>query len=199
MIRALLTAMTLLLLMGSSAYASSGAPPEGLEAVFDLPKRWDLSIYTLIVFCVLLFLMAKFAWPAISEGMKAREDVIVKARDEAIDAKKAAEAIRAELTAKMAAAQDEVKGIIEEARRDAVKLKAAEREAGVKEAAAERDRAKREIATALEQAKAELYKKSVEIAALMSSKAMRREMTPADHARLLDESLAELGTTVSAN
>jgi len=198
MIRALLISMTLLVL-GTSASAAAGPAPEGLEAVFDLPKRWDLSIYTLIVFCVLLFLMGKFAWPAISAGMKAREDVIVKARDEAIDARKAAEAIRAELAAKMAAAQDEVKGIIEEARRDAVKLKAAERETGVKEAAAERDRAKREIATALEQAKAELYTKSVEIAALISSKAMRREMTAADHARLLDESLAELGTTVAAN
>jgi len=185
--------------LASLAMASSGPAPQGLEAVFDLPKRWDLSIYTLIVFCTLLFIMTRFAWPGIVEGMKAREQTIVQARDEALQAKQAAEAIRNELTAKLAAAQDEVKSIIEEARRDGVRLRAAEREAGVQEAAAERERARREIATALEQAKAELHREAVSLAALISSKAVRRELTAADHERLVQESLAELQTKVSAN
>jgi F-type H+-transporting ATPase subunit b len=189
--------MRFLLALSAVLLTFSPLMAAGDGGVFDLPARWDLSIYTLVVFLILLGLMFKFAWPAITQGMKAREDLIVSARDEAIKAKQEAEAIRVELTAKMAKAQDEVKGIIEEARKDAEKLRATEREVGVKEAAAERDRAKREIETAKEQAMAELNQHSVKLAAMIAGKAIKREVTPADHTRLIEESLAELQASVN--
>src|SRR5688572_20450969 len=46
-------------------------------------KRYDLGIYTLIVFGLLMFILSKFAWPHISEGLKKREAVILGAREEA--------------------------------------------------------------------------------------------------------------------
>lgn len=186
-------ALLVLLALASPALAADA----GQRGIFDLPDRWDLSIYTLLVFLILLAVMAKFAWPAITSGIQAREDVIVQARDEAVNAREEAKALRAELAAKMAQAQDEVKGIIEEARKDAEKLRAAERETGVKEAAAERERAKREIEAAKEQAIAELYQKSVQLSALMASKTIRREVTATDHKRLIEESLAELRSNVN--
>ena len=112
-----------LLVVACPSFALANEPAGGEPSIFDLPDRWDLSIYTLIVFGILFFVMSKFAWPQIRMGMKAREDTILNARDEAINAKKEAEAIRADLQLKMAQAQDEVKGIIEEARRDAAKLR----------------------------------------------------------------------------
>ncbi|MGL6075724.1 MAG: F0F1 ATP synthase subunit B [Fimbriiglobus sp.] len=180
-----------------SATPVFAAGGERVGGVFDLPGRWDLSIYTVIVFLILLGLMFKFAWPAITAGMQAREDLITSARDEAIKAKQEAEAIRVELQAKMAKAQDEVKALIEEARKDAEKLRATEREVGVKEAAAERDRAKREIETAKEQAMAELNQHSVKLAAMIAGKAIKREVSPADHTRLIEESLTELQASVN--
>ncbi len=197
--RLALFAVVALLVVACPSFAMANEPTGGEPSIFDLPDRWDLSIYTLVVFGILFFLLSKFAWPQIRTGMKAREDAILNARDEAVNAKKEAEAIRADLQLKMAQAQDEVKGIIEEARRDAAKLRSVERETGVKEAASERDRAKREIETAKDQALSEIYQKSVQLAALMSSKALRREMTSADHSRLIDESLAELKAGVGKN
>jgi F-type H+-transporting ATPase subunit b len=82
--------------------------------------------------------------------------------------------------------------MLEEARRDADDLRAKEREAGTREAAAERDRAKREIDAAKDAALQEIYNQSVQLAALMSSKAIRRNMTADDHSRLVEEALAEL-------
>ena len=189
------------LLLSPAAGLATTAASEAAEAksIFDLPARWDLSIYTLVVFGLLFFILAKYAWPPIMAGMKAREDAITSARDEAIAARNAAETARTELNAKLAAAQAEIRAMLDEARKDAEALRATEREAGVKEAAAERDRAKREIETAKDNALTEIYQKSVSLAALMSSKAVRRELTPADHARLLDESLAELATRVGGN
>ncbi len=187
---------------GDSGHPGVKAPAAGDHAageqtwIFDLPNRWDLSLYTLIVFGLLFALLSVYAWPPIMAGMKAREQVILTARDEAQAAQREAEAIRADLQARLAAAQGEVRAMIEEARKDAEALRATEREAGVRDAAAERERAKREIEAAKEQALSEIYQRSVQLASLMSSKAIRRELTPADHGRLLDESLAELAGKV---
>lgn len=184
-----LPALPLLLASAGFASADTGG------GVFDLPARWDLSIYTLVVFMLLLALMYKFAWPSIQAGIQEREDTIVHARDEAVKAKQEAEAIRADLAKKMSQAHDEIKALMDEARKDAEKLRATEREAGQKEAAAERERAIRDIAAAKEQALAELHQRSVQLAALMAGKAIRREVTVADHGRLIEESLAELKTS----
>lgn len=180
----------------NAADAAGGAG--GADAVFDLPKRWDLSIYTLIVFIVLLLFLGRFAWPNIVAGMKAREEGLAKLKDDAVKALEAATAKQAELDAKLAAANDEIRKMLEEARRDAQALREAEKLAGQKDAEAERERAKREIEAATEQAKQELYQQSVKLAALMSSKALRRQMMASDHERLIEESLAELKSNLSA-
>ena len=55
----------------------------------------------------------------------------------------------------------------------------------------------REIEAAKGQAIAELYQRSVQLASLMAGKAIRREINPGDHARLIEESLAELKVRVN--
>lgn len=186
-------ALLALLALAAPAF---GAEP-GQRGIFDLPARWDLSIYALVVFLILLAAMAKFAWPAITKGIQAREDLIVQVRDEAMLARKEAEAIRADLAVKMGQAHNEIKALMDEARKDAEKLRATEREIGLKEAAGERERAVRDIETAKGQAIAELYQRSVQLASLMAGKAIRREVTPGDHSRLIEESLAELKASVN--
>ena len=57
---------------------------------------------------------------------------------------------------------------------------------------AERDRLRRDMETAHDQALQDLYAQTVDLAALVSSKAMRREMTPDDHRRFVDEALADI-------
>ena len=171
---------------------------EGGVGFFDI-KRYDLGIYTLIVFGLLFLILAKFAWGPFNEGLAKREATIREARDEALRAKADTEKVQKELKAEFAAASDKIRAMMEEARKDADVLRAKEREVGVREAAAERERAKREIEVAKDQALQEIYQKSVEVAALMSSKAIRRNMTAADHSRLIDESLADLKSSVSRN
>ena len=50
----------------------------------------------------------------------------------------------------------------------------------------------REIEAAKDSALHEISQQAIDLAAMMSSKAMKRQITPDDHRRLLDESLAEL-------
>ncbi len=169
----------------------------GLEFL-DL-HRYDLGIYTLLVFGLLCGFLYWFAWPKISEGLSKREATITGARDEAIKARHEAEEIRTKLQAEFAQAQDKIRTLMEEARKDAEVLRAKEREAGLKDAATERDRAKREIETAKDVALQEIYQQSIALAALISTKAIRRQLTIDDRDRLLQESLLELTASVSRN
>lgn len=176
----------------------SGAAKHAQKSLWDLPEKWDLSIYSVIVFVLLFLLLSKFAWPQISAGLLARENQIAEAKDAADKAKADAEKLQLSLKAEFAAASDKIRAMMDEARKDADVLRAKERELGVKEAAAERDRAKREIEVAKEQALQDIYQKSVEVASLMSSKAIRRNMTSADHSRLIDEALSDLKLNVAS-
>jgi len=155
-------------------------------------ERYDLGIFTLIVFGLLCLILYRYAWPNIAAGLDKREAMLHSARDEAVRAKQEAEEMRQKLQAEFAQAHDKIRAMLEEARRDADELRAREREAGAKEAAAERDRARREIDAARDVALQEIYRQSVQLAALMSSKAIRRNMSADDHSRLVEESLAEL-------
>src|SRR5207248_10570115 len=96
----------------------------------------------------------------------------------------------------LADAQDKIRGMLDEARKDADALKVSEREAGVKAAAEERDRARREIQAEKDAVLQELYKQAVDLAAMLSAKTIRRQLSADDHRRLLDESLAEMKSGV---
>ena len=161
-------------------------------------KRYDLGIYTLIVFVLLMVILGKFAWPNISAGLKKREAAILGAREEAAKAKSDAEELRVKLQKDYAEAQDKIRAMLDEARRDSEALRATEREAGAKEAQAERDRARREIQTEKEAVLQELYQQAVQLASTMSAKTIRRSLGADDHRRLLDESLAEIRSTIKA-
>ena len=159
-------------------------------------KRYDLGIYTFIVFALLFLILGKFAWPHISEGLRKREAAILGAREEAAKAKADAEELRVKLQKDYAEAQDKIRAMLDEARRDSEALRVAEREAGAKDAQAERERAKREIQTEKEAVLQELYLQAVQLASMLSSKTIKRQMSADDHRRLLDESLSELRDTV---
>ena len=55
---------------------------------------------------------------------------------------------------------------------------------------------RREIEMARDQALQQIYQQAVQLASLISTKAVKRELAPADHQRLLDEALTDLRTNL---
>lgn len=160
-------------------------------------KRYDLGIYTLIVFSLLLFLLSKYAFPAVIKMLDEREANIKGEYEAAENARKEAVAYLDQVKAERAKAADEVRMLIEEARRDATALKDKLRADAAAEVQAERERLRREIETARDQALQEIWAKTVELASLVSTKTVKRELTPDDHRRLMDEALVELKQNVT--
>jgi F-type H+-transporting ATPase subunit b len=159
---------------------------------FTSIHRYDLTIYTLLVFFLLIAVLSKYAWPNIAKGLERREASIRTAQEEAKQDRINAAANLAEAKRKLDEAALQAKAMFDDARKEADAMKARDKEAAAKEIEARKQQAEREIAAYRDAQEKDLYYKAVQLATLMSEKALRREVSAADHSRLLDESVAEL-------
>lgn len=167
-------------------------PPELLSL------KWDLGLWSVVVFLVLFYVLAKYAWPQVLEGLQTREANIQGAMDEAERTRAEAQKLQAQLQQQMAQANDQVRGILEEARKDAVRTTEEMIAKARAEIASDRDRLRRELETGKDQALQELWRQSVQLASLMSAKAIKQNLDPAAHQRLFDEAVSELGKSTDA-
>ncbi|MCE9607409.1 MAG: F0F1 ATP synthase subunit B [Planctomycetia bacterium] len=151
----------------------------------------DMAIFTAAVFFLLVVILRKFAWGPIASGLEAREHHIAEHITGAERANREAKAMLAEYQKKLEAAHLEVRGILDEARRDAEHTKQEIVAAARAEAAAEMDRGKREVQTAMDQALKHLTETSAEQAVYLAGKVLQQQLKPADHARLIDEAMAK--------
>ena len=173
--------------------ACSATPARAAEDDGDLFGRaLDLGIWTVIVCLVLLFVLRRTAWKWMLEGLEKREHDIAAAVEEAKKAKDEAAQLRASMQQEIAKGHDEVRELIARARADADRLKQQREAEGEAVVAAERERFEREKSMARDQALHDLWSQTAELAALVSSKAIRRQLTAEDHRALVDEALQEL-------
>jgi len=154
--------------------------------------RLDLTLWTIVVFGVLLAVLWKFAWGPMLEGLQKREHLIQGAIDDARRAKEEAERLRGEFEQQMAKANAKAQEIHEEARRQAQQNSDQMVAKARSEIQTERERLHREIQTAHDQALQELWSQTAQLATLVSAKTIRRQLSPDDHRRLVDEAVAEL-------
>lgn len=175
-------------------HEKSGGHGHGDENISPIEFRIDLAIWTAVVFLTLLFVLTKFAWGPISAGLDKREHSIAEniaaAQRSADDAK----AMIAQYEKKLAGAAEEVRGIIEEARRDGEKTMQELIQKGQAEVQALRDRTLREVDTAKAQALKDIAEQSTNLAVELAGKLVREKLRPEDHARLIGEALQKFST-----
>lgn len=152
----------------------------------------DLAIFTAIVFLVLLAVLWKFAWGPIAEALDQREQGIAGQIDEAKQSNEEAKRLLAEHESKLGETAEEVKGLLDQARRDAEAQKQQIVAEAQQAAQAEKERAVREIGVAKNQAMQELAEKSVDTAVGLAGRIVRRQLSPDDHADLIKDALPQL-------
>ena len=164
------------LVLAAPALAADGHGDEHGGGVLDKLKftgiqRYDLGIYTLIVFGLLIFVLAKFAWPHIKTGLEKREANILTALDQAKKDRVEATELLARAKKELDETAAKVRAMLDEARKDAEALKVAKTEEGVKDAQAERERGKREAEADRAALAKELQRQVVELATMIATKA----------------------------
>jgi F-type H+-transporting ATPase subunit b len=165
-------------------------PEQATKDIFG--KSLDLAIWTMVVFLLLVFILTRFAWKPMLQGLQRREQAIHQALADAEKAREETQRLQEYLKREMDNAGAKVREILEEARRDA-QATADEMLAKARaEIQTERDRLRREMDIARDQALQELWSQTAQLATLVSAKAIRRQLSPEDHRRLVDEALADL-------
>jgi len=174
-----------------SGHGDHGAHSEGVNPN-PLTIDPDLAVFTAIIFLMLLAFLGKFAWKPIMEGLEKRESAIEQQIESANQNAAQAEATLRDYEAKLAAAADEVKSVIAEARRDAEVA----REKIVAEAQAtaqrERERSIADIEVAKNLALDEVAKIGADLAVDLAGKIVHDELDRGKHAQLISDALSKL-------
>jgi F-type H+-transporting ATPase subunit b len=152
----------------------------------------DLGIWTVVVFLILLFVLTRYAWKPMLEGLRKREESIRGAVEEAKIARAETHRMQAEFEKKLEDAHQEIPKLMEEARRKAQEMAEEMRAKANSDIAAERQRLRREIDTATDQALQQIYTSAADVAADIATRAIGRSLTPEDQHRLVEEAMNEL-------
>jgi F-type H+-transporting ATPase subunit b len=162
--------------------------------------RADLAIYTFAVFMLLLGILGKFAWPSIAAALEEREQRIEANIAQAEAAHAEAKAMLAQQEAKLATAADQVRELMEEARRDAEQTKSQILAEAKQLAEQERDRAVRDVELAADKAMHTLAETSANLAVELAGQVVKQNITPDQQAALVRQALGKLtGSSPSEN
>ncbi len=171
------------------------------KAAFESPAwfQTDLALWTLAVFVLLMLLLTKFAWKPIMDGLEKRERGIADMIAATQRANEEAKSMLASYERRLAEAADEVRGMLEEARRDAEATKQAIVTEARKAADDEQARAKREIGLARDEALSTIAERAGELAVEVAGKFLRDKLSADDQSRLVRDSVASIRSTPSVN
>jgi F-type H+-transporting ATPase subunit b len=177
-------------------------PPAGTtQKDFESPAwfQTDLAVWSFVVFLGLLGLLTKFAWKPIMDGLDKREQGIADTIAATHAANDEAKRMLASYERRLAEASDEVRGMLEEARRDADATRQAIVAEARKAAEDEKARARHEIGLAKDEALAQIADRAGDLAVEVAGKFLREKLGRDEQSRLVRDSIASLGTKPSVN
>ena len=183
-----------LMLLGVTAVASAqegGAAPAGGGL---MSIQVNLMFWTLIIFLLVFFILAKFAFKPITAAVEAREKALEEAIEGARRDREAAATLLREHQASIELARNEAQKMIGDARSTGEKVRAEMVEETRKEQQDMLDRARREIDTEKTRAIADMRKEAVELALAAASKVIEQNLSNDNNRKLVETYLSQLGT-----
>jgi len=180
MLRALILLVPLLPTVAAAAEAHHG----GHQGV-----PWAFLLFSFINFFVFIWVMQRFAWPAISDWVKERRLGVIKALEDAARAREAAEKLKLEWEQRVAGLGQELEAMRSQARSDMEREREAILNTARKAADAIREDARRladqEVREARARLRQELARQAFEIACEITP----QHVSAGDQARFVDEFL----------
>lgn len=181
---------------GHHAEIGTALPAGTDKAAFESPAefRSDLAIWSFAVFLLLLGLLSAFAWKPICQALDKREQGIADMIAATQAANDDARRLLASYERRLAEASDEVRGMLEEARRDADVTRQSIVAEARKAAEDEKNRARHEIGLARDDALSQIAEKAGELAVEVAGKFLKEKLGRDDQARLVRDSVASLSS-----
>lgn len=191
--------MTTLVAAALAAVQEHGAAAEGAagaaESAGPFAINPGLIIWTLVVFGILMFILAKTAWPAILKQVEEREARIRQQLEDAAKANAEAQRLLADYQGQMAKSRAEAQDLLAQGRTAGEKLREEMVAKGREEQEELLARARREIALERDRAVAELRKEAVELSIAAATKVIEKNLDTEADRKLVQDYLASLRPT----
>lgn len=163
----------------------------GISAI--LPAM-DEFIPMLVAFLILLAILVKFGWPMFNGILEKRETTIREALEKSEQARIESERVLAEYQDKLIEARQEAATIISEAKQQAEAQRAATTAKAQEEAEKIIAKAREAMQAEKTAAIAELQASVADIACAAMTRVVQEDFTDADHRKLIEKSIEEIGT-----
>ncbi len=166
--------------------------PAASSGSFLISPNVGLMIWTLLLFGISMYVLAKLAFPRISEALDRRQKAIEESIDHAEEIRHQADEVLAEYRERLKEAREQATEIITRARRAAeAQEHEAQEEAKVKrEQLLEQTR--RDIEAETRRAIQEIRREVADLTVMATEKVTRKTLTEEDQRRLVEEALSEL-------
>jgi len=155
----------------------------------------DLAICTAVVFLILLAVLWRFAWGPIADGLEKREKRIAEDIAAAQRRNEEAKDLLASYEEKLGRAEDDVRQLLEQARRDAAEVSRQIVEKARADAEGEHRRALNEIERATASALKELAERSATLAVDLAGKIVASRLDPRAHSQLIQQAVEQFSRT----
>jgi F-type H+-transporting ATPase subunit b len=174
--------------------ALTAVPAYAQEGPTLSPFAGDLgnAIWTLAIFVIVVIVLGRFAWKPMLGLLQRREEFILRSLSEAKRDRDEAEARLKEHSAKLQSAHAEAARIIENARKDADRLRAELRDRGKAQADTLVASAERQIQLETARALQQIRREAVDLSVLIASKLIQRNLSKEDNERLIEEALKQV-------
>ncbi len=154
-----------------------------------------LFIWTIVTFLVLLALLAKFAWRPLLQALESRQERIRKSLEDAERARQELERLQQESAKIMQQARIEAESIVTQTRADAERLREELKQKAKDEADNILRNAQQQIQLQTRQAIQQIRHEVADIAVLLTSKLLERNIAKEDNKRLIDDTLKQIEVT----
>ena len=176
--------------------ASAFITPAASSGSFLISPNVGLMVWTLLLFFISMVILAKLAFPRISQALERRQHAIEDSIDAAERTRQEADQLLAEYRERLRESRQQAEGIVQRARQ-AAEIHA--RDAQL-EAHARRDQmmeqTRREIEAETRRAIEEIRAEVADLTVTATEKVTRKVLTEEDQRRLVNEALQELDFTV---
>jgi F-type H+-transporting ATPase subunit b len=164
----------------------------GDSGSFLVSPNTGLMIWTLVVFAISMWVLAKFAFPRIADALDKRQRAIEESIDTAERTKAQADELLAEYRERLAEARTQADEIVARARRTGEHQEAEALADARRKREEMMEQTRREIQTETNRAISEIRSQVADLTVLATEKVTRKSLTGDDQRRLVQDAVSEL-------
>src|SRR5215213_2494846 len=172
--------------------ATEGGESGGDSGSFLVSPDVGLMIWTLVVFGISLFVLAKLAFPRIAEALDKRQQAIEESIETAERTRTEADALLAEYRERLAEARNQADEIVARARKTGENSEAESLADAKRKREELMEQTRREIQAETNRAIAEIRSQVADLTVLATEKVTRKSLTDADQRKLVEDAISEL-------